>query len=1396
MLNKSLTAVLYFILIINQLLTAQIDQYKFVRFDVSNGLSHNQVNCILKDRKGFMWFGTMSGLNRFDGYASKVFIHDFSNPHSINDNYIISVFEDPCGKIWVNTRNGLNIYDPETETFSQNVYSYLKQLSLPDNSVSNIIKDKNGNYWFLGTKCRLYKYFSSFKKNVKVDLSFRGEGNSRRDVITSAGFNSKNELWVVYQSGILLLVNSENFKTIYRTDFLRKFNGGETFKYNLFIDSDDDLWICCPDSPIGAFYFNPSTRSFLHIDKGNGKKGLNTNQILSIVQDNKGLIWIGTDHGGINLLDKKDFSVSYLLNNPEDKNSLSQNSIYSLYKDNLGIIWAGTYKRGVDYFHEDIFRFGLFKHLLSDPQSLGYDDVNCFCEDPKGNIWIGTNVGGLNYYNRHTGKFKHFVHEAGNSNSLSNNVIVSLYEDRGEKLWIGTYCGGLDCYDGLKFTHFMHEPSNSGSISQNSIWSILEDYQHNLWIGTLGGGLDRFDRNRKVFYHYRAGYKNSVRSDYITSLTEDKDKNLWVGTAEGVDELLRKNGRFVHYGHNNDPKSLSNNNVLAVACDLSGNIWIGTRDGLNLFEKGKRRFKIFRKNDGLPDNSILTALADNLGKMWFSTPNGISSLTFRKDKKANKDYFIFRNFDESDGLQGKEFNEKAACKTSQGELLFGGANGFNIIRPSSITMSRTAPRVVFTDLQIFNKSVGVNEEVKGKVVLKKAISETSEIVLKYSDNVFSVEFAALNFLHPEKVKYIYRLKGFNKTWLTTDGYNRRITYTNLNPGEYYFIVKASNNDGLWNGQEAQLKITVLPPFWKSNFAILLYLIFVAGLLFLLRWLELRRARMNYRNEQELQEAQRRHDMDMMKIKFFTNVSHEFRTPLTLIISPLEQMLKKLKNSDQEKQLALVYRNARRLLNLVNQLLDFRKMEVDEIKLHPTFGDIIQFLKETTLTFSDISEKKDIHLSFYSSVSGFNTLFDHEKLERTLFNLLSNAFKFTPSKGSVSVEIELENEINGSKTASEKIGNEVEWLIIKVKDTGIGISEEKHEQIFERFFQNDLPGSLMNQGSGIGLALTKEYVKLQGGTIDVESALGKGSCFTLHLPFNQLEEGSISEEVSYLAIDSGENVNETSEMKGFKVDKKKPLILIVEDNEDFRFYLKDNLKQRYNILEAENGEEGWERILTYMPDLIVSDIMMPEMDGIDLCHRIKTDRRTFDIPVILLTARITDEQKLEGFEHGADEYITKPFSFEILEVRIKNLIAQRQNLRKSYQKKIEIKSEEIKIDSADEQFIKKATDLVERELSHPEFSVETLSRELGMSRVHLYKKVLALTGKTPIEFIRFIRLKRAAQLLEKSDLSVSEVAYRIGFNNPKYFAKYFKAEFNTLPSMYASLKHQEKESETK
>ncbi|MDP4189287.1 MAG: response regulator, partial [Bacteroidota bacterium] len=574
--------------------------------------------------------------------------------------------------------------------------------------------------------------------------------------------------------------------------------------------------------------------------------------------------------------------------------------------------------------------------------------------------------------------------------------------------------------------------------------------------------------------------------------------------------------------------------------------------------------------------------------------------------------------------------------------------------------------VVFTDLQIFNKNVSVNEEVRGKVVLKKAISETSEIVLKYSDNVFSVEFAALNFLHPEKVKYIYRLKGFNKTWLTTDGSNRRITYTNLNPGEYYFIVKASNNDGLWNGQEAQLKITVLPPFWKSNFAIVLYLIFVAGLLFILRWLELRRARMNYRNEQELQEAQRRHDMDMMKIKFFTNVSHEFRTPLTLIISPLEQMLKKMKNSDQEKQLALVYRNARRLLNLVNQLLDFRKMEVDEIKLHPTFGDIIQFLKETTLTFSDISEKKDIHLSFYSSISGFNTLFDHEKLERTLFNLLSNAFKFTPSKGSVAVEIELEAEINGSKTASEKIGDEIKWLIIKVKDTGIGISEEKHEQIFERFFQNDLPGSLMNQGSGIGLALTREYVKLQGGTIAVESAPGKGSCFTLHLPFNQVEKKSISEEVSYWAMDSEENINETSEIKGFKVDKKKPLILIVEDNEDFRFYLKDNLKQRYNILEAENGEEGWERILSYMPDLIVSDIMMPEMDGIDLCHRIKTDRRTFDIPVILLTARITDEQKLEGFEHGADEYITKPFSFEILEARIKNLIAQRQNLRKSYQ----------------------------------------------------------------------------------------------------------------------------------
>jgi signal transduction histidine kinase/DNA-binding response OmpR family regulator len=607
---------------------------------------------------------------------------------------------------------------------------------------------------------------------------------------------------------------------------------------------------------------------------------------------------------------------------------------------------------------------------------------------------------------------------------------------------------------------------------------------------------------------------------------------------------------------------------------------------------------------------------------------------------------------------------------------------------------------------------------------------------------------------------MYMLKGFNNEWLTTDAQRRMATYTNLDPGDYIFKVKASNNDGVWTKEPLELHIKILPPFWRTPLAFILYFLFILGALWLARRLILERERLRARIEQERQEAQHMHELDSLKIRFFTNISHEFRTPLSLIITPLEKIIKKDLESGLQQQLVLVQRNARRLLNLVNQLLDFRKMEVQEIKLYPVQGDIVTFVKELTTSFSDLSEKKQIHLDFHSNVSTLSMLYDPDKIEKIIFNLLSNAFKFTPEQGNISVDLQLQSP---------------EQLAIMVKDTGIGIPTEQQDRIFERFFQHDIPGSLVNQGSGIGLSITREFVKLHGGSISVDSAPGMGSCFTILLPM--IAAPMITSPVTTSIMAAKPAVSKPA------YTGKKPVILLVEDSEDFRFYLKDNLGLHYHIIDAPDGLAGWNILQQTIPNLVVSDVNMPEMDGLELCRRIRQQPKLAHLPVILLTARAGEEDQLEALDNGATDYITKPFNYEMLLSRIRNIILQQVSLKNTFKQHIDAHPEEIAISSQDEQFIQNALRIVEKNISNPDFSVEELSRELHMSRVSAYKKLLQLTGKPPIEFIRSIRLKRAAQLLEKSQMTIAEVAYEVGFNNPKYFTKYFKLEYNVLPSAY-------------
>jgi signal transduction histidine kinase/DNA-binding response OmpR family regulator len=946
---------------------------------------------------------------------------------------------------------------------------------------------------------------------------------------------------------------------------------------------------------------------------------------------------------------------------------------------------------------------------------------------------------------------------------------VSLCIDHENKLWVGTFFGGLDCFNGKKFFHYRNNANDPSSLSNDNVWEIFEDRQQHLWIGTLGNGVDLFDRKTQSFKHYRHqdGKDSPLISNFISSFLQDRKGNLWIGTNAGITVFEKGKTAPASYFHTTDKNSLSNNNIISLLEGSKGRIWVGTGEGLDLYNEETNKFQTFTTSDGLPDNMILNILEDNHQTLWISTPNGLCNVI--PMQKEDKMVLSVINYDETNNLQNREFNENAALKTKSGELIFGGPSGFNIIDADKIVKPVSKSKIVFTGLQILNKDVEPGEEINKRVLLKQSLSHVQSINLEYKENVFSLEFASLDYSHSSRDKYAYMLEGFNNGWLYTGGNQRRVTYTNLDPGHYTFKVKILNAAGVWSDVKS-LSINVAPPFWRTNIAYVIYALMLIAIFFLARKITLDRIHMKFEMRQQRREAERSHALDQLKTKFFTNVSHEFRTPLSLIISPLDKIIRNTDDEDQKKQLNLVQRNAKRLLNLVNQLLDFRKIEVQGLKLHASIGDIVQFAEDISYSFTDIAEKKGIEFSFFSNVQVLEIYFDKDKIEKILFNLLSNAFKYTPDNGKVTVKLHY---------TPHSTNDEEGIVAIEVEDTGIGIPANKQEKIFERFFQTDVPESMVNQGTGIGLAIAKEFVRLHNGVITVKSEPEKGTCFTVTLPAKKINDASLHSTISSVLTEEAEQIAYEDEQSTGK--KKK--IIIVEDNEDLRFYLKENLRDQYHIEEAVNGNEGWEKIKSMNPDLVVSDIMMPEMNGIELARKIKNTTLTSHIPVILLTALGSEEKQIEGFQAGVNDYITKPFTFEILASRIKNLLAQQKLLQKRFQKQVEVNPGEVTVTPVDEKFLKQALEVVEKFMENPDFSVEDFSREMCMSRKALYNKIVSLTGRAPLEFIRSIRIKRAAQLLEKSGMRVSEIAYEVGFNNPKNFTKYFKEEFNVLPSQY-------------
>jgi signal transduction histidine kinase/ligand-binding sensor domain-containing protein/DNA-binding response OmpR family regulator len=1382
-----ISVILFFVT--QQYLHAQKNIYQFSNLDITNGLSNNQINCIYKDANGFMWFGTTSGLNRYDGYNFKIFKHEAGGVNSLIENNVVHINEGPDNNMWIYTHSGISIYNSNTEAFSNDIAHELLRYNVLTNQLASIKKDKEGNFWFLTNNQGVYCYHPANKTTDSYSTSgtaFNTKAILHSNDVTDIVDGQNNTKWFIYNDGVIDELDMRTNSILLRTFSLYKANNSKPENYSAMLGSDHNLWIYSTGSFMGVYCFNTLTNMLMHFGKDTPTISLNSNVINTIVQANDNNIWIGTDHGGINIIDAQTHKVSYLLNSDDDIKSLRGNSVI-LYKDNAGIIWAGTFKQGISYFHNGIIQFSIIRHYSSNIASLPYDDVDCFVEDINGNLWIGTNGGGLIFYNKTTKKYTQFKHDPSNPKSLSNDVVISLCIDHENKLWVGTYFGGIDRLEGNNFVNYRHKDNIKGSISDDRVYSIIEDSSLKLWVGTFAGGLNIYDRKTDSFIHPHY----PMSSDYTAIIYEDKQKNIWIGRDKGIDVIEKNTGSVKHYYNQpKNPNSLVANDVNRIIQDKKGLFWIGTKEGLSILNSKTEKFINIDEEKGLPNSNISNILEDKNGLIWISTANGIASI--RLIKAGNTYKYQIHKYDEFDGLQGREYNLNAALKTKNGDMIFGGAHGFNIFNPESIHTFIQKPKLIFTDFQLFNKSVKVGDASEGRVLLTKSITETNSVVLNHNQNVFSIEFAACDYFNPGKITYQYKLEGFDQGWLISQKDSRKATYTNLDANDYIFKVRASNTNDPGNVTETTLNIKILPPFWKSSVAYALYMVMVISLLFYIRHRGILQIKRQFELKQdkieaerkvakEREEARRMHELDLIKIKFFTNVSHEFRTPLSLIISPIDNLIKNNEKPEQEQQLLLIKRNGRRLLNLVNQLLDFRKMEFKELKLNLAKSDIIQFIRDVCSSFTDMANQNHIGYLFDSEVDTLITKFDHDKIERVLFNLLSNSFKFTSAGEHISVFISLSRD--------EDVLDDQQILEIKIMDTGIGISKEKQEKIFERFFQDNLPEGLLNQGSGIGLSITREFIKMHNGDINVESEPGDGSCFTIRLPIGIECDKVVS------VPDQNKQVNNLSKNGEHVLDSgKKPVVLLIEDNDDLRFYLKDNLKHSFHIIEAVNGKDGWQKTLALHPHLIVSDVSMPEMNGLDLCKKIRQDNRTAHIPIILLTALIREEDQLAGTANGANDYITKPFNFEILLSKINGLLLMQQTLKKTYQKQVDIQAENISIVSEDEKFLKNTLSCIEKNITNPNFSVEELSRQMSLSRVSLYKRLLALTGKSPVDCIRTIRLKRAVQLLEKSRLSIANVAYEVGFNNPTYFSKVFKEEYGTLPSEYVNeLRKKEKES---
>jgi len=1335
-------------------------KHQFRTISIEQGLSQSTVYTIIQDSLGFIWMGTQDGLNRYDGRTFQVYRPMKKNPSSLASSYIRSLYVDRKGVLWVGGNQGISAFDHVKETF----HNYTLKVKPGEWFVSAIQEDDASTVWLATSGGELYTFDNKQGQFRQVDIH-----TTQPDI---------GSIWHIAKIGKQFLLGTDIgvFQFDPSTGKINRHALNKRIKVNyIFVDKD---YIWAGTEGEGLLEYNQvthATRSYRHV-VGLALTSLADNDVRSLCKDKDGSLWIGT-FKGLSILNIDKTTIHNYFQQHSVPHTLSQNSVRYIFRDKQNGMWMGTYYGGVSYHHSDDVRFN-FLNRNTGNLSLNDNVVNIIKEDADKNIWIGTNDKGLNFWDREKGLVRHFSHNEGDASSLGSNNIKAIAFDNAGNVLIGTHNAGLSLFNPKtgKTIIFKHDPEDGASIAGDMVYALLKDKAGRIWVGTRSG-LDRFNETARKFTHlYLDKNGGRLSSDEITALMEDSKGRIWIGTTNGVNILDPDQLTFdVFTGAN-----LSNDVVTSITEDKKGRIWIATRDGLNQYDEKNKTFTVLNGDNNTIQGIIYGIISDKDGYLWLSTSKNL--LRYDPDNRS------YQQFDMKDGLQISQFNLSAVERTTDGMLLFGGINGLTFFYPHEVMPQKLNLQLTFTRLEVLNNPVFAGDIHE---ILDQHIDKQKQLRLDHDHRQFKIYFNTFDYISPTKIKYRYKLEGFDNEWLETAEVPSA-TYTNLKAGSYTFRVQAVGPLGE-SSPERMIAIKVSPPWWKSDwFFLIIGVCCIAGIymaylviterLRTLHQLKMERLQREFTtNKLNLERVEREKidSINQMKTDFFTNISHEFRTPLTLIISPLEELIgQDIPDKTTKKYHELMLQNAKRLYHLVDQILEFRKTEAGTKKLKISQGDVIAFVRGIYDSFMALAQKNTINYVFQSKENELQGFFDRDAIERICFNLLSNAFKYTAPGGSISIRVEKDDED----------------VLIQVEDSGVGIAKEEQEHIFERFYQVD--SKEMNLGSGIGLAFTKKLVELHRGSIYLESEEGKGTLFTVRIPISDqsyqleelLENQLVIERTPESEPDSDKPEDSTTE-KLTDVPNKESL-LIVDDNQEIVDYLHHYFGKQYDIKIAYNGKQALELLETETVDLIISDVMMPEIDGIQLSKKIKQNITTCHIPIILLTAKSETTHQIKGLEAGADDYVAKPFSIALLDAKVQNILKSRKRLKEYFSSSREIVPENIAFNALDEEFLRQAIHIIETHIGDSDFSVDKFSREIGMSRSNLYLKLKAITGESATDFVKRIRFNKATELLGTRQYTVAQVAYMCGFNSPSYFSTAFKQYYGCMPTEYLEKKNQE------